>query len=446
MEHARSSEDARKPPLLERLALHRPELRAWALYDWANSAMWTVVITAIFPVFYAKVAAAGFGEDDVRRQFSLATTLCMAVAAVLGPVLGTIADMQPVKKKLFGVFLAVGVAATAGLFGVLQGHWVLAATLFSVANIAISTSFVFYDAMLPHIARPGEIDRLSTTGFAVGYVGGGLCLALCVALIRWDVQLGIHGEDGFSARVGFLVVAAWWLVFSLPFFFRVREPPLEGTDAGRVRRNPLAEAFARIRGTLRELRTYRQAFLMLLAFLLYSDGIGTINRMAVLYATALHVVEDRAIEAILLVQFVGAPFAVLFGKLADRIGAKRSILIALFGYVAVCAWASRIQHTWEFIAVCLLVGTVQGGAQALSRSLFATLIPKRRSGEFFGLFSTLDKFAGILGPLVFALAPSIHAAVLWVIGFFVAGGALLAFVDVEAGRRAAGAAEQGDRD
>jgi UMF1 family MFS transporter len=426
-----------KPPLLERLALHRPELRAWAMYDWANSAMWTVVITAVFPVFYASVPAAGLGQDAVRRQFSLITTVCMAVAALLGPILGAVADYARMKKRLFGVFFGLGVATTGALYFVHQGQWILAAVLFGLANVGIASSCVFYDAMLPHIARADEADRLSTTGFAAGYLGGGLCLALCVALIRWDVPLGIHGPDGLSARVGFVVVAVWWLVFTLPFLFRVPEPPVALEADEQRGQNAVRVAFTRIGETLRELKHYRQAFLLLVAFLLYSDGIGTINRMAALFATALKIPGDLTILCILLVQFVGVPFAILFGRLADRIGAKRGILVALCGYIVVCVWASRITETWEFVGICLMVGMVQGGAQALSRSLFSTLIPKHKSGEFFGLFSTLDKFAGILGPLVFGLAPTVHAAVLWVVGFFVVGAAILCLVDVDAGRRAA---------
>jgi UMF1 family MFS transporter len=441
MTPADASAPSTRPPLLERLALHRPALRAWAMYDWANSAMWTVVITAVFPVFYENVAAAGLSEDAVRRQFSLVTTVCMAVAALLGPILGAVADYARMKKKLFGVFFGLGVATTAALYFVHRGEWVLAAVLFGLANIGIASSFVFYDSMLPHIASPEEADRLSTTGFAAGYLGGGLCLAICAALIFWEVPLGLAGADGLSARVGFVVVAVWWLVFTLPYFFRVPEPPLAIEVDERAGQNPVRMAFLRIGETLGELKRYRQAFVLLVAFLLYSDGIGTINRMAALYATALHIPSRSTVLYILLVQFIGVPFAILFGRLADKIGAKRGILIALAGYIGICVWASRITETWEFAGICVLVGMVQGGAQALSRSLFSTLIPKHKSGEFFGLFSTLDKFAGILGPLVFGLAPSVHAAVLWVTGFFIVGAAILALVDVEEGRRAAVASE-----
>jgi UMF1 family MFS transporter len=446
-----ASTRAAKAPLLERLALHRPELRAWAMYDWANSAFFTVVISAVFPYFFAKVAAVGMTDDEVRWHFTFVTSVCMAIAAVLGPILGAIADYARMKKRLFAVFFGLGVLSTGAMVCIHRGDWILAAALFGLANIGISSSFVFYDSFLPHVAREGEADRLSTTGYAVGYLGGGLCLALCIALIRWGERFGLRveppgdarGSDWLAARIGFVIVAIWWLVFTIPFLRRVHEPPLAIEPDERPGLNPVRIAFTRIGETLRELSTYREAFLMLLAFLAYSDGIGTIIRMAVLYAAELKIPDAAAVGCILLVQFVGIPFAILFGRLADRIGAKRGILLALVGYVGICVWASRVTETWEFVVMAVMVGMVQGGAQALSRSLFSSLVPKHKSGEFFGLFSTLDKFAGILGPLVFGLAPSSRAAVLWVIAFFVVGAALLALVDVEKGRRAAREAEAG---
>lgn len=426
-----------RAPLLERLALHRPELRAWAMVDWANSAFFTVVITAVFPYFFAAVPGADLTSDEVRERFTLTTTIAMVIAAVAGPILGAVADYARLKKRLFTVFTLLGVLSTAALFAVQRGDWLLAAVLFGLANLGIVTSLVFYDALLPHVARPGEADRLSTTAYAVGYLGGGLCLALVVAMITWEEPLGLRGEDGLSARLGFVLVAAWWLVFTIPFLRRVHEPTVALETDERPGLNPVRVAFTRIGETMRELKSYRQALLFLVAFLAYSDAIGTIIRMAVLYAAELEIPVKTVIVCILLIQFIGIPFAVLFGRIADRIGAKRAILIALAGYIGICVWASRVQETWEFVAMALMVGMVQGGAQALSRSLFSSLVPKHKSGEFFGLFSTLEKFAGILGPLVFFVAPSSRAAILWLIVFFVVGAGLLLLVDVEAGRKAA---------
>lgn len=438
-------QDASRPPFLERLALHRPELRAWALYDWANSAVFTVIITAVFPVFFLRVAAAGMPQEEVRGRFGLVTTVCMAFAALLGPILGAVADYARMKKKLFAIFVFLGVLAVGAMFFIERGDWFFAAVLFGIANISIASSFVFYDAMLPHVARAGEVDKLSTSAYAVGYLGGGLCLAICVALIMWGRDLGIRvdppddpaGSDWLTARIGFAIVAVWWLVFTIPYLFRVSEPPLAIEPDEKPGQNPVRIAFTRIGETLGALKTYRHAFLLMLAFLAYSDGIGTIIRMATLYAAELEIPDAVTVGCILLVQFIGIPFAIGFGKLAGKIGPKRAIWIALAGYVGICLWASMITKTWEFVAMAVMVGMVQGGAQALSRSLFSSLIPKHKSAEFFGLFSTLEKFAGIFGPYVFSISASSRSAVLWIIVFFVIGGGVLFFVDVEAGRRAA---------
>src|SRR5689334_20325918 len=212
---------------LERLALQRPELRAWALYDWANSALFTVVITAVFPVFYARVLAGDLDADARRSTFGWATTASLLVAAVISPLLGALADFARVKKKLFGAFLALGVAATAGMWFLRPGDWTAGCVLFGLANIGAAGSFVFYDSLLSHVAREDEMDQLSTTGYAVGYLGGGLCLALCVWMIRQPALFGLAGADPtLPTRAGFLLVALWWALFSIPFFRRVSEPEL----------------------------------------------------------------------------------------------------------------------------------------------------------------------------------------------------------------------------
>lgn len=430
--------------ILRRLALDRPEQRAWALYDWANSAFFTVVITAVFPIFFLEVVATDLPEDERRRVFAWATTASLLVVAVLSPLLGAVADFARLKKKLFGVFLAIGVASTAGLYFVGPGDWTAACWLFGLANVGAAGSFVFYDALLSSVAREDELDRLSTNAYALGYLGGGICLGLCLWLIQSPATFGLAvGPDanGYAkslpARIGFLLVATWWAVFSIPFFRRVREPdlPIEHDEVAGT--NPFRAAFVRMSETFRELGRYRHTLLFLLAFLAYNDGIGTILRMATVIGTERGISTETMLTSILVIQFVGIPFSVLFGKLADRIGPKRSILAALVVFVVVCALGYRLSTPGEFVAMAGLVGMVQGGAQALSRSLFATLVPKHKSGEFFGLFSTLEKFSGVLGPLVFGLAPTLGIAILATNGFFVLGGILLVCVDIERGRAVA---------
>ncbi len=444
--------------LLKRLGLDRPELRAWAMYDWANSAMVCVIITAVFPIYYSSVACRGMKAEEASRLFADVTTFGMLIIAVLSPVLGTMADFKGNKKAMLGGFMVLGVLACAGMFFIHQGDWILASALFILANIGANGSFVFYDSLLPHIARDDEVNRVSTAGYALGYLGGGVLLALNLAWISKPEWFGLpSGADltpsqaTLPARLAFLSVAVWWLLFSIPLFRRVSEPRASGLPPGLVGNEafPIRAAVGRLVETGRALGRYRQAVLLLVAFLIYNDGIGTIMRMATIYATELKFDQGITIASILLVQFVGIPFAFLFGMLADRIGARPSIALGLVVYAGICVYGYFMTTQWQFLVLAILVGTVQGGTQALSRSLFASMIPRDKSGEFFGFFGTFEKFAGIFGPLVFArinmLTGSSRGSILAIIAFFVVGGAMLAFVNVEEGQRRARAEDKADK-
>lgn len=429
--------------LLERIGLGRAELRAWALYDCANSAAVTSIVTAIFPIYFQKVAGAGVAPSLTTQRYTVATTAGLALVAVLAPVLGTVADVRPWKKRLLALFAGLGVLATAALFAVGPGDWLLAASLLVVLNVGLNGSFVFYDALLPHVARAGEIDRTSTAGYAIGYLGGGVLLAAQLAVIVKPELVGLgHGDPTLPSRLAFVSVAAWWALFTLPLLRTVRELPPAGAPPG-ARVVPLA--FARLAGTFRSLRHYRQALLMLIAFLVYNDGIGTIIRMAALYGTELGLPSGALIGAILLVQFLGVPAAFVFGALASRIGTRPAILLGLAVYTGVAVLGYFTTTTAHFYALAVLVGLVQGGTQALSRALFASLVPRRLSGEFFGFFAVFEKVSGFVGPLLFGLAIALtgssRAAVLSIVVFFAVGAALLWRVDVEGGRRAAEAAD-----
>lgn len=435
-----------------RLGLHRPELVAWAMYDWANSAFLLVIITAVFPIYFSRVAAADLPATTATFRFSVATTLGLALIAVLSPFLGAIADYAAAKKRMLGVFLVLGAGAVAGMFFLERGDWVAALVLFVVSNIGANGSFVFYDSLLPHIASPDEMDRVSTAGYALGYLGSGLLLAANLAWIQHPAWFGLPAGTGLRpdqatlpTRLAFLSVAVWWLLFSIPLFRRVSEPPrrLESDEPAGL--GAARAALIRLGETFAELRGYRNAFLMLLAFLIYNDGIGTIIRMAAIYGTELGIGQATLIGSILLVQFIGVPASFLFGGLAGRIGTKRAILLGIAVYAGISVQGFRMRTAADFFVLAVLVGLVQGGTQALSRSLFASLIPRHKSGEFFGFFAVVEKFAGILGPALFAIILSVtgssRGAILSVIVFFLVGAILLLRVDVGEGQRVARAAE-----
>ncbi|MFI5077260.1 MAG: MFS transporter [Vicinamibacteria bacterium] len=437
---ARPAVDRPDPPSrswLSRLGLHRPELRAWAWYDWANSAFMTTIVAAVFPIYYAKVAADGLGDATAMFRFGIATTIALAATAVLAPVLGALADATGGKKRMLAAFAGIGIAATAGLALVGRGNWGLALALFMLGNLGIYGSMSFYDALLPHIAKPEEVDRVSSAGYALGYLGGGVLLAINLTWIQRPAWFGFP-DAGAATRATFVSVAVWWALFSIPLLRRVPEPPVDPAAAAGA---SLRTAFVRLTHTLREIRRYRHAFTMLVAFMLYNDGIGTIIRMATLYGTQIGIDQGGLIGALLLTQFIGVPAAFLFGAVASKVGAKPAILGALMLYIVITVLGFRMKTAGDFMVLAALVGLVQGGSQALSRSVFATLIPKDRTAEFFGFFAVFEKFAGIFGPLLFSaavvLTQSNRAAILSIILFFVAGGALLVTVDIDEGRRAA---------
>ena len=426
------------------VGLDRPELRAWALYDWANSAFQCTIIAAVFPVYYSSVAAAPLPGPTATARFAATTTLALTIIAVLSPVLGAYADFAGAKKRLLAAGMALGVGATAGMFWIERGDYRLAEVLFLLGNIGIYASYVFYDSLLPHVASDEEMDRVSSAGYAIGYLGGGLLLVLNLLWILRPHWFGLP-DAGLASRVSFLSVAIWWVAFAIPLFRRIPEPPVHPDARALAARGAVRASVTQLAATLRELGAHRQAALMLVAFLIYNDGIGTIIRMGVVYGTELGLPSSALIGAIVMVQFVGVPFALLFGRLAARTGAKPAIFLSLIVYTAISLIAYRMTTAWEFFALAFLVGTVQGGSQALSRSLFATMVPRHKSSEFFGFFAVFEKFAGIFGPAIFVLTVhltgSSRHAILSVIAFFVAGGVLLARVDVDAGRRAARQAE-----
>ncbi len=430
--------------LLDRVGLSRPELRAWAMYDWANSAFMTTIIAAVFPIYFGQVASRGLAPEVAAFRFSLATTIALLIVALLSPILGALADYAGIKKRFLLMFQSIGVGATALMWFIGEGDWSLALSLFVLANIGVSAAFTFYDSLLPHIAAPGELDRVSTAGYALGYLGGGLLLVVNMLWITKPQWFGLS-DAGVATRLSFLSVAVWWAVFSIPLFRRVPEPPSEKGAATPTAGELVRVPFRRLGHTFHELARFRQALLMLLAFLVYNDGINTIIRMASLYGSQIGIADQHLILALVIVQFVGVPFAFLFGRAASWIGAKRSIFVALGVYMLISVLGYYMTSAAHFYLLALLVGTVQGGSQALSRSVFASMIPRDRSSEFFAFFGVFEKFAGILGPLLFAAAigatGSSRSAILSVIAFFVVGALLLTFVDIDKGQRIAREAE-----
>lgn len=410
------------------------------MYDWGNSAFATTVMGVVLPTYYAEVAATELAPNVATAYWGNTTALAMLIIALAAPVLGAMADFMGAKKRFLAGFVALGVLATACLYFVTRGEYLLASGLFIVGNVGFTGSIVFADSLLPHIASDEEVDRVSAAGYALGYVGGGLLLAINMVMI---LQPGLFGlsDAGVATRWTFVTVAIWWAGFTIPLLRDVPEPPrrLEREEVALV--SPLKAGFARLRDTFGEIRRYRELVIFLIAFWLYADGFGTIIKMAAIYGAEIGISRNALIGTFLVVQFVGIPFTFAFGALASRIGARGGIYIALIVYSLVSIFAFFMSEEWHFWVLGIAVGMVQGGVQSLSRSLYATMIPRAESSEFFSFMSVFQKFAGIVGPFMVAQVALITGSgrygILALVLFFVGGMLILSRVDIDAGRRAA---------
>jgi UMF1 family MFS transporter len=430
--------------LLERLGLGRRDLRAWAMYDWANSAFYTTIVAAVFPIYFHTSVAADLGSSVSTSRFAWATTIAIVIVAFVAPLLGAIADYAAMKKRMLAVFLGIGVTSTIAMYWIRPGDWLFALVLFVLGNIAVAGSIVFYESLLPHLVGEDELDKVSSAGYAIGYLGGGVLLAINLMMIQRPAWFGIP-DTGTAVRLSLASVGVWWLVFALPLFRHVPEPPRRLKPDERSDANLLGTGVKRLIATFYELRQYKQAFLLLIAFLVYNDGIQTIIRMATTFGSQIGIDQNAMITALLITQFIGVPFAFLFGLIAGRIGAKTAVFCGLSVYAVIVTIGYFMSTAAHFYALAIMVGMVQGGTQALSRSLFASMIPRHKSSEFFAFFGVFERYAGILGPLLFAAMVEATGqsrnAMLAVLGFFIVGGAILVFVDVDAGRKAARQAE-----
>lgn len=374
-----------------------PERRrvfAWAFYDWANSAYATVVLAGFFPLFFKQYWAAGLETTESTFWLGAANSTSSLLIVLLAPLLGAAADRADARKRYLFRFALLGIVATATLWFVGEGDWGAAAALFALATVGFMGANVFYDALLVKVAPGAERDRVSALGYALGYLGGGLLFAGCVALVLMPETFGL-ADAGVAVRLSFLLTAVWWAVFSIPLLRSLHETP------ARLPLLPAIRDGAReLAQTVRHLREHRNAGLFLLAYWLYIDGVDTVVRMAVDYGMSIGFDANGLIIALLIVQFVGFPATLAFGRLAAPIGARGGIFIALAVYAAVTVWASVMSAEWEFYGLAAVIGLVQGGVQALSRSFFARLVPPERSGEFFGFYNMMGKFAAIIGPLL----------------------------------------------
>jgi UMF1 family MFS transporter len=427
----------------------------WAMYDWANSAFACTVMAGFFPVFFKQYWSHGADINMSTAQLGLGNSLASLLVALMAPILGAIADKGSSRKKFLIFFCYLGVLMTAGLFVVQQGQWALAIFVYAMGIIGFSGSNIFYDSLLPGITDEKNIDFVSGLGFAMGYLGGGLLFLVNVLMTLMPQKFGLP-DAAAAVQYSFISVAAWWGLFALFTIFWV---PEEKEPASlKEGFSPVVEGFRQLVGTFKKIRHLKTILLFLVAYWFYIDGVDTIIRMAVDYGMALGFASNDLILALLITQFVGFPSALVFGKLGQKWSVRKSIYLAIAIYIGVTIWGTMMTQKHEFYILAIVIGLVQGGIQALSRSYYSRLIPKNKAAEYYGFYNMLGKFAAILGPLLIGVVGLVTRRILmpdsptpeqvlavgrmasrWGIGsiliLFFIGAFLFYFVDEEKGKQ-----------
>jgi MFS transporter, UMF1 family len=410
---------------------------SWALYDWGNSAFATTVMAGFFPIFFKQYWSNGSSAVASTFRLGTANSIASLIIVVAAPVLGAIADKGCAKKRFLLFFAFMGILMTGALSFVSKGDWLFASVLYVGGLIGFSGGNVFYDSLLVFVVGQKKIDVVSALGFAFGYLGGGLLFALNVFMTQRPDIFGFSGPAE-AVRFSFISVALWWAFFSIPLMVFVKENKEERDP---LRLKTIKNGFKQLLHTFDQIRKLKLVFIFLLGYWCYIDGVDTIVRMAVDYGLAIGFKAEGLVLALLITQFVGFPSAIAFGKIGEKFGPKTGIFIGIGVYILITFWAYFMSREMEFYLLAVGIGLVQGGVQSLSRSLYARIIPKNKSAEFFGFYNMLGKFAAVLGPFLMGwvgvASGNSRAGILSLIVLFVAGMLLLARVNVEEGIRMA---------
>ena len=369
----------------------------WVFYDWANSVFATVVIAGFFPVVFKQYWASDLSSEQSTFWLGSANSFASLLVVLLAPLLGSLADCAGVRKRLLLLFMFIGVVATMMFYTIAAGSWWLILIAYVFGILGFMSANIFYDAMLVDVSRQHHMDKISGLGFGFGYLGGGILLALCVFMTEQPAVFGFR-EAIDVVLFSFVLTAIWWFVFSLPLAFWVDESPPVTMQKVSVRR-----VFSETLRTFRHVFRDKQIRLFLLAYWIYIDGVDTIIRMAVDYGLALGFDSGDLIVALLITQFVGFPAAIVYTHIGNRIGTRKALFIGLVIYAFITLWGYQMVSVTEFYALAIMIGLVQGGVQALSRSFYARMIPAERAAEYFGIYNMMGKSAAILGPILMGL-------------------------------------------
>ena len=408
---------------------------SWVLYDWASQSYVMVVMTVIFSMFFIEAAGRrGVDSTEATAYIAFSNTIGMLIIGLLAPIIGTLSGYKGKKKFLFTLFAVMGLVGTFGLAFVPEGLWPVILVIFIISSIGYAGNTKVYDTFLVDVTENKRMNWISSLGFAFGYIGGALPFILCIPLVLL-VEMGVIDMDIMLAyRLAFIIAVVWWLAFMSPFMKNVHQKIGIDQEPKYVRKS-----FVRIWTTFKEIATQKHILVFLVAFFLYSDGLGSIIRLAIAYGTDIGLSSITLLMVLLVTQFVAMPFAIIYGKMSQKIGAKNMIYFGIFTYCVVCIIALFMNPERElqtltimFWSLAMLVGTAQGGIQALSRAFFARIIPKEKSNEYFGFYNVCSRFASILGTAIFGVIALItgqsHFGIAGIAILFIASAIVFKFV------------------
>ena len=401
------------------------EEKSWIFYDWANSAFSAIVAAIILPVFFKSMAeSGGVSAVDATAYWGYATSLGTLICAVLAPFLGTLGDFRGMKKKLFTAFMLLGVVSTFLL--ALTNSWQGLLLFYVLGTLGFSGSCIYYDSFLLDVTDVSRMDRVSSVGYGLGYIGGStIPLVISLVLIQFGSGFGV--PTMLATKFSFILTAVWWLVFTIPMLRHVQQKHAIEPD-----RDMFAHTLRNMKDTLSMIVKNRGILFFVIAYFFYIDGVGTIIHMATVFGSSCGLDSMDLMVVLLVVQIVAFPFAILYGRLADRFSSRRMILFGIATYIVVCMLGFNLKEMKDFLLLAVLVGTAQGGIQALSRSFYGKLVPAEHASEYFGFFDVFGKFSAVIGPALFGIVAQLtgvtNYGALAVMFMFILGGAIFMFL------------------
>ncbi len=396
--------------------------KGWIMYDWANSAYSVIITTVVLPLFYKSITTgSGIAPNLADSYWGYATSAATLLIATFAPILGTIGDYENLKMKLFKAFFLIGALSTALLS--FTDNWQLLLAFYMLTIVGFSGANIYYDAFLVDVTSEERMDKVSTYGFAMGYIGGStIPYILSIAMILFGEKIGL--TKTLAVKASFLLTALWWTAFAMPMIRNVKQTYFI-PRADRI----VHPSFDRLFRTFKEIRKDRQIFLFLIAYFFYIDGVNTIMHMAAVFGDSVGLVSDTLMLALLVIPVVSFPCTIGYGMLAKKFGSKKMILFGIAVYLAACVLAFNLTSAFEFWILAMLVATSMGGIQALSRSYFGKLVPKESANEYFGFYNIFGKFAAIMGPALYGFFSQITGqarfGILSISALFLIGGLVL---------------------